>query len=116
MKPFRIAARSPDGHGVLETLTLTEGAIVTSENYERYVVIEGHRYSHIINPVTGWPADHCRSVIVTGPSGAVADAWATAMAVRISDHLPLSGILPPAYRVVGSIFDHGSPDEGHFGF
>jgi len=53
MKPFRIAAHSPDGHGVLETLTLTEGAIVTSGNYERYVVIEGHRYSHIINPVTG---------------------------------------------------------------
>ncbi len=112
-EPFRIAVRSPDGHGVLETLKLTEGAIVTSGNYERYVVIKGHRYSHIINPVTGWPADHCRSVTVTGPSGAVADAWATAMAVRISDHLPLSGILPPGYRVVGSIVDHDHPDKDH---
>ena len=36
--------------------------------------------------------------------------------VRVSDNLPISGILPPGYRIVGSVFDHGSPDLGHSGF
>ncbi|MCK5878251.1 MAG: FAD:protein FMN transferase [Holophagae bacterium] len=114
-EPFRIAVRSPDGQGVMEALTLTDGAVVTSGNYERYIVIEGHHYSHIVNPVTGWPADHCRSVTVTGPSGALADAWATAMAVRVSDNLPLSEMLPPGYRIVGSVSDTDSQDKGHSG-
>lgn len=114
-EPFRIAVGSPDGHGTIETVTMTDGAIVTSGNYERYVVIKGHRYSHIVNPVTGWPADHCRSVTVTGLSGALADAWATAMTVRVSDNLPLSGMLPAGYRIVGSVLDDDSPDKGHSG-
>jgi len=58
------------------------GAVITSGNYERYVEINGERYSHIIDPRTGRPAENgLISATVIGGNGADADALATAIMV-----------------------------------
>jgi len=59
-------------------LQLTEQAVVTSGDYERFITIDGVRYSHIINPKTGYPAHELQSVTIICPDAEVADALATA--------------------------------------
>jgi FAD:protein FMN transferase len=57
------------------------GAIVTSGDYERYVEVDGVRYSHIINPSTGKTARGVFSVTVSGPDATFADGLSTAIFV-----------------------------------
>jgi thiamine biosynthesis lipoprotein len=62
-------------------LPLKKGAVVTSGNYEKFVEFNGVRYTHIINPKTGYPASGIVSVTVFAPSAELADALATAIFV-----------------------------------
>ncbi len=101
--PFEIGIQSPASDGLRRTITLDGGAVMTSGNYERYVTIQGERYSHIINPMTGWPANQCRSITVMGPSGVLADAYATAFAVYLSEGLPFEELIPEGYRVIDPV-------------
>lgn len=63
------------------TLPISAGAVVTSGNYEKFVMIEGKRYAHIIDPRTGYPAQGILSVTVFGPKAELADALSTAVFV-----------------------------------
>ena len=56
-------------------------AIATSGNYEKYVVINGKKYSHTIDPKTGLPVSGVKSVSVICPSAELADAMATPVMV-----------------------------------
>lgn len=83
-----IDVKSPfgEGHpkyptGFLGRIQIQEGAVCTSGNYARYVEIEGKRYSHIIDPRIGIPADVVPSVTVIAPKTVDADIWATALSV-----------------------------------
>jgi len=76
-----VAVRDPFEDSFLLTLKITDQAVCTSGNYYRYVRINGKRYSHIVDPRTGWPADACPSVTVIGPEAATTDALATALSV-----------------------------------
>lgn len=60
-------------------------AVVTSGNYEKYVMLNGRRYSHIINPVTGYPATGLSSVTVFGASAEMANGFSTAIMVLGKD-------------------------------
>ncbi|NPA46875.1 MAG: FAD:protein FMN transferase [Chlorobi bacterium] len=60
---------------------VSDRAVATSGNYEKYVVFDGVRYSHIINPKTGYPATGIISVSVFAPAAELADALATAVFV-----------------------------------
>ncbi|MFK7952432.1 MAG: FAD:protein FMN transferase [Ekhidna sp.] len=62
-------------------LPITDGAVVTSGNYEKYVSIGGKRYSHIIDPRTGYPSSGIISVTVFAPQAELADALATSVFV-----------------------------------
>jgi thiamine biosynthesis lipoprotein len=53
-------------------------AVATTGDYERFLVVGGVRYAHIIDPHTGFPATACVSVTVIHPSAMVADALSTA--------------------------------------
>lgn len=76
---WRIGVQHPrEPGGLLLTLELTDTAIVTSGDYERFFEAGGVRYHHILDPATGMPATGCRSVTVLAPTAAEADAAATA--------------------------------------
>ncbi|MBS1136021.1 MAG: thiamine biosynthesis protein ApbE, partial [Burkholderiaceae bacterium] len=49
----------------------------TSGDYERYIVVDGRRYCHVMDPRTGWPVDHWQSVSVVAPLAVAAGACAT---------------------------------------
>lgn len=82
---FSVGVRNPWGEGLMGILTVAGGAVVTSGDYERFVTIEGRRYSHIVDPRTGEPVQGMRSVTVCTADGAEADALATALFVMGHD-------------------------------
>ena len=67
--------RRPDA--AIATLSLAEGAVTTSGGYERFVEIEGRRYSHLIDPRSGWPVEGLLSVSVVASQAVVAGSVAT---------------------------------------
>jgi len=62
-------------------LPITDGAVVTSGNYEKNVTFKGKRYAHIIDPRTGYPSSGIISVTVFAPKAELADALATSVFV-----------------------------------
>lgn len=82
--PWRIAIEKPlSGERSVHTmLALSDIALATSGNYRNFFEIAGRRYSHTIDPTTGWPVDnHLVSVTVLAETSMRADAWATAFQV-----------------------------------
>jgi len=70
------------GREVHRVLNVTDTAIATSGDYRNFFEYEGKRYSHTIDPRTGWPVSHdLVSVTVLDESAALADALATALLV-----------------------------------
>jgi len=55
--------------------------VATSGSYEKYIMIDGKRYSHTINPKTGLPVSGIKSVSVVCPNAELADALATPVTV-----------------------------------
>lgn len=82
-RPWRIGVRDPfDRERLLGTLELPHGmAVSTSGNYERFVVIEGRRYAHIIDPRTGIPVEGMAGVTALCTTATEADAMSTALFV-----------------------------------
>ncbi|HQV59266.1 MAG TPA: FAD:protein FMN transferase [Chitinophagaceae bacterium] len=66
------AARHPFSY-----LSITDMAVATSGNYEKYVMIGGKKYSHTIDPKTGLPVNGIKSVTIISPNAEIADAMAT---------------------------------------
>ena len=64
---------------------LSDAAISTSGNYERYVVIDGKQYTHIIDPATGLPVSGMDSVTVIAPTGVASDALSTSIFIAGPD-------------------------------
>ena len=65
----------------LLVLELTDGAVATSGGYRRFTLIEGKKYSHIIDTKTGSSSDKLTSVTIISKSATDADALATAVSV-----------------------------------
>lgn len=58
-------------------ITLQNGALATSGNYERTMLINGKRYSHILNPKTGWPIESAASITVMADNCLIAGTVST---------------------------------------
>ena len=76
--PWKVGIRHPrKPNAVLQTLSLTQGALASSGDYERYILADGIRYSHVLNPQTGWPVRYMSSVSVVGDFCVVAGSAST---------------------------------------
>ena len=84
---WRIGLKNPEGEGSLGVLSISDCAVVTSGNYERYFTGEdGKIYGHIIDPKTGRPAESgLLSVTVIAPEGKLCDALSTSLFVMGCD-------------------------------
>ena len=72
-EPWRVGIQHPRQPGALATLELADGeAVGTSGDYQRYFEVGGQRYSHLIDPRSGEPAQHTRALTVLIPGGAQA--------------------------------------------
>lgn len=81
-KPWRIGINNPfDRHQMADILSLKNAAVTTSGDYEKFVVIDGKRYSHIINPKTGMPSTGLTGVTVIGPNAEMCNGFSTSMMV-----------------------------------
>jgi len=79
---WRVGIEHPRIPGkLIRVVGLTDAAVTTSGDYEQYKEIGGKRYSHIIDPSTGWPAQGPVSATVIAPTAAAADALSTALSV-----------------------------------
>lgn len=77
-KPWEIGIHHPRLHEtVMATLDLADGAVTTSGDYERAIIIEGKRYSHLLDPRTGWPVQGLQSVSVVAPIALIAGSAST---------------------------------------
>ncbi|MCD0464978.1 FAD:protein FMN transferase [Flavobacterium sp. ENC] len=81
-KEWTIGITNPfDTDKFVKTFSLKREAVTTSGNYEKFVELNGKRYSHIINPITGYPATGLVSVTVFGPSAEMANGFSTSLIV-----------------------------------
>lgn len=102
-EPFRIGIERPAelltdgadpgararGRELLGARALTGGGVATSGNYRNFFVHERKRYTHIVDPRTGWPVPaELASVSVVADTAMMADAWATALMVLGPEHGP----------------------------
>ncbi|MEX1238448.1 MAG: FAD:protein FMN transferase [Cyclobacteriaceae bacterium] len=81
-EPWTIGIADPERkHLPFASLQLSDISVATSGSYEKYVVIDGVRYSHTIDPRTGYPVRGIKSVTIICPGAEIADAMATPVMV-----------------------------------
>lgn len=81
-KPWNIGITNPfHPEKLVAVVPLKQDAVTTSGSYEKFVVFNGKRYSHIINPATGYPATGLCSVTVFGPNAETANGLSTSLMV-----------------------------------
>lgn len=77
-KPWTIGIADPNiTRHAFSYLELTNTSIATSGNYEKFVMINGKKYSHTIDPKSGFPVTGIKSVTIISPNAEIADAMAT---------------------------------------
>jgi thiamine biosynthesis lipoprotein len=81
-KPWMTGIRDPRKKGEsVVVIPLSDAAISTSGDYERYFMRDGVRYHHILNPKTGKSVHDTRSATVIGPDATTTDALSTTLFV-----------------------------------
>lgn len=69
-RKWRVGIQHPRQPGPLATVELEDGeAIGTSGDYQRFFEVDGQRYAHLLDPRTGYPADHTQAVTILIPPG-----------------------------------------------
>jgi len=79
-RPWRVGIQDPrarEQDEIIATLELRDMSISTSGDYERFFILNGRRFHHLISPKTGYPAEECQSASIVTTEGALADAFAT---------------------------------------
>jgi len=77
-KPWTIGVAHPSFQNeIFSTIDITNRAIATSGNYEKFILIDGIKYSHTIDPKTGYPIRGIKSVTTICPHAEFADAMTT---------------------------------------
>ncbi len=77
-KPWSVGIRHPrKPNQLMASVEVSKGALASSGDYERCIIINGKRYSHILNPKTGWPAQGLSSITVIAEQCVIAGSLAT---------------------------------------
>jgi thiamine biosynthesis lipoprotein len=85
-QPWSIGIQNPrKPQKILTRISVSDMAIATSGDYEKFFIYEGKRYHHIFNPRDGFPPDGCQSVTIVTKECITADALATAVFVLGSE-------------------------------
>ena len=113
--PWRIGIKHPrNADSIVARLDARNEAVVTSGDYERFVIVDGRRYHHILDPRTGFSADGSRSVTVIAKSAEEADALATMIFVRGNAQEPdESGVSFLRVRADGSLQTGSIAEANH---
>ncbi len=81
-EPWTIGIANPnEAHLPFSYMNITDMAVATSGNYEKFVTINGKKYSHTINPKTGLPVTGIKSVTIISPHAELSDALATPVTI-----------------------------------
>lgn len=101
-KPWTIGIANPDRpDDAFSYMQISERAVATSGNYEKYIMIGGKKYSHTIDPKTGLPITGIKSVTIVSSNAEFADAMATPIAVMgITAGLYLINQIPDLYCLI----------------
>lgn len=78
---WEVQLEDPQKTGHRTVIPLREAAVSTSGNYENFFIVDGKRYSHIMDPRTGLPVENIAACSVIAPTCMESDAWATALVV-----------------------------------
>jgi thiamine biosynthesis lipoprotein len=77
-QPWNIGVRDPeDRDHAIATISIDHGGLASSGDYERCSIINGRRWGHIINPLSGWPVDSFSSVSVSAVTCLLAGSLST---------------------------------------
>ncbi len=80
--PWTIGIVDPNvADSIFSYLSVSDMAVATSGNYEKFVMIGGKKFSHTINPKTGLPVTGIKSVTIISPNAEIADAMATPVTI-----------------------------------
>lgn len=101
-KPWTVGIANPDmASQVFSELEISNKAIATSGSYIKFVVINGKKYSHTIDPRTGMPVSGIKSVTIIAPDAELADALATPVTVMgVKAGLYLINQLPGVHCII----------------
>jgi len=81
--PWTIGIKNPrqtaEKDEIIAKIRLTDKAISTAGDYERFFLLEGKRYHHLLDPKSGYPAELCRSVSVIADKGVITDGFDNAV-------------------------------------
>ena len=87
-QPWMIAIQDPrQANGVAASIPVSAGGLATSGDYERYFEAGGQRYCHVLDPASGMPVRHWRSVSVLAPAAIAAGSYATIAMLMQQDGL-----------------------------
>jgi FAD:protein FMN transferase len=85
--PWKVGIAHPDDKSkIFSTLSLNDMSIATSGDYEKFVIIDGKKYSHTINPRTGYPVKGIKSVTIICPNAELCDALTTPVMIKGVEH------------------------------
>lgn len=101
-KRWTIGVADPDSpNAAFSYMEISNKAVATSGNYEKFVTINGKKYSHTIDPKTGLPITGIKSVTIIASNAEFADAMATPIAVMgIKAGLYLIDQIPDLYCII----------------
>ena len=84
--PWLMGIRHPrQDDAIIASIPISSGALATSGDYERFFVEGSERFCHILNPRTGWPAQHWQSLSVIAPVCVAAGAMSTTAMLKGPD-------------------------------
>ena len=102
-RPWSIGIQDPrKADGIAASIAVSQGALTTSGDYERCFDLDGKRYCHVLDPRTGMPVSHWRSVSVLAPLAALGGSVSTIAMLKEADALAFLEASGLAYFAIDS--------------